>query len=90
MEERRRSIVREHGFERELRSLIREALAADEFVEGAEFLLSGDPECGTVADEGPPEVWVMPMAPVGNRSVWLFYSFDETTVRFLSIRAFAD
>ena len=39
MPENLRRVVREHRFERELRRLIADAIEADEFVEGAEWLL---------------------------------------------------
>jgi hypothetical protein len=35
-----RQVIREHFFERALRALIQDAREADEFVEGAEFVLA--------------------------------------------------
>ena len=83
-----RSVIREHAFEDELRALIRDALAADEFVEAAEFLLARDPRTGSQWSPGS-AVWVMPMAPLEGKSVALFYTFDDAAVCFFSIRAFA-
>jgi hypothetical protein len=66
-----------------LRGLIAEAIAADQFVEAAEFLIARDPLIGSQTEE--PRVWAMPMAPVEGAQVVLYYTFDESTVWFLSI-----
>ena len=44
MPELPRQVIRERSFERELRALIQDAREADDFVEGAEFVLARDPE----------------------------------------------
>jgi hypothetical protein len=85
MAERLRRAIREHRFEDELRVLIRDAIQADEFVEGAEFLLVRNPEIGTQIAENSP-VWFLPMAPVSDRQIALFYTFDDATVWLLSIQ----
>ena len=78
-----RQVVREHRFENELRGLIAEAIAADQFVEAAEFLIARDPAIGSPTED--PRVWAMPMALVEGAQVVLYYTFDDTTVWFLSI-----
>ena len=63
MAEHLRRVIREHGFERELRALIADAIAADQFVEAAEFLLVRDPGIGSqIAPHS--SVWFLPMAPI--------------------------
>ena len=82
---RRRSIVREELFEDSLAALIGDAEEADEFTAAAEDLLSREPEIGTPSESG---VWTLPMAPIGESAVYLYYTFDEDTVLFLAIAAF--
>ena len=84
MAEHIRQVVREHRFERELRVLIDEAIPADQFVEAAEFLLARDPLIGSPVDEQR-LVYFLPMAPIKDRQVSLYYAFDEATVWLLSI-----
>ncbi len=79
------TVVREHRFEKELRSLIRDVIRADEFVEGAEFVLARDPTTGTQVSVNPP-VWLMPMALIDQDQITLYYAFNETTVWLLSIQ----
>jgi hypothetical protein len=78
-----RQVIREHRFERELRALIQDVIPADRFVEAAEYLLARDPLIGTPTDD--PLVWALPMAPVGNAEVVLYYAFDNSNVWLLSI-----
>jgi len=78
-----RQVVRERRFEYELRGLIAEAIAADQFVEAAEFLIARDPLIGSQTED--PRVWAMPMALVEGAQVVPYYTFDESTVWFLSI-----
>jgi hypothetical protein len=82
MDAPRRSIVREHSFERGLRALIENAEAADAFVESAEFLLAANPREGV---EAMPGVWMFTMAPIDGRGITLYYSFNDETVWFLAI-----
>lgn len=77
-------VIREHQFEKELRALIRDAIRADQFVEGAEFVLARDPRKG-IQIPGT-QIWFMPMALIGDDQITLYYTFDETTVWLLSIR----
>jgi hypothetical protein len=79
-----RRVIREHRFERELRTLIADAIAADQFVEAAEFLLVRDPEVGFQLEPGSP-IWFLPMAPIEDAQVSLYYTFDDSTVWLLSI-----
>ena len=84
MAENIREVVREHRFERELRQLIVEAIPADQFVEAAEFLLARDPLIGRPVGEER-LVYFLPMAPVKDQQVSLYYTFDGSTVWLLSI-----
>ena len=84
MAEHLRSVIREHRFERELDELIKDAVAADQFVEAAEFLLARDPEIG-FRIEPDSSVWFLAMAPIADEQISLYYTFDETTVWLLSI-----
>ena len=84
MPERLRRVIREHQFERDLRALSLSPKEADEFVEAAEFVLARDPEIGLhIAPNS--NVWVLPMAPVGDLELSLYYIFDESTVWLISI-----
>ena len=85
----RLEIIREHEFEEQSRALIIDTEDADEFTAGAEDLLSREPESGVPASRDG-SIWFLPMAPVRSRRVSLFYTFDETTVVFLSILASDD
>jgi hypothetical protein len=77
-----RQVIRERSFERDLRALIQNAREADDFVEGAEFVLSRDPEIGSPLGE---EIWFLPMAPIGTAQPALYYTFDDSTVTLLAI-----
>ena len=82
MPELPRQVIRERSFERQLRVLIEDAREADDFVEGAEFILARDPKIGSPVDDG---IWFLPMAPVGKVQVALYYTFDDSTVTLLAI-----
>lgn len=84
MAEHLRRVIREHRFERELRALISNAIVADQFVEAAEFLLARDSEIGFQIIAGS-AVWFLPMAPIDDVQVSLYYTFNESTVWLLSI-----
>lgn len=84
MDELPRQVIREHRFERELRLLIRDPREADEYVEAAEFVLARDPQTGQrIALNS--SVWALPMAVVRGKQLVLYYTFDTSTVRLLSI-----
>lgn len=84
----RRSIVHDPIFDDALADLffgfIREG---DAYVEAAEDLLSVSPEIGTKQPSG---VWILPMQPIREQTVYLFYTFDESVVLLLGIATFAD
>ena len=83
-----RSIIREHEFEEQLDALICNAEEADEFVAAAEEVLSHAPTMGTLVADSPREIWRLPMAPVRDRAVMLYYSFNEQFVIFLYVVAY--
>ncbi len=84
MAEHLRRVIREHRFERELEALIADAIESDQFVEAAEFLLARDPEVGCqIAPDS--VVWFLPMAPIRDAQISLYYTFNESTVWLLSI-----
>jgi hypothetical protein len=85
----RRGIIREHEFEDQLYRLIPNFEEADEFVNGAEYTLAMNPECGMPATKDG-SVWYLPMCPVRGRRVSLFYDFDGQTVNFLAILPYDD
>ena len=75
-----------HRFERELAELLPNARRADEFIRGAEWCLSRDPESGTQVVHSTP-VWYLPIDEVvGATQVAVYYTFDAERVFFLSIR----
>lgn len=57
---------------------------ADDYTLAAEELLSRDPQMGA---RGSGDVWALAMAPLKNRTVYLFYTFDAREVLFLGIAA---
>jgi hypothetical protein len=81
-----RVVIWQRQFEQELREIFHDPGEADEFVASAELLLAHVPEIGMPESEGS-SVWILPMAPVRNRQLTLFYAFDATRVWLLSIRA---
>ena len=83
-----RSIVREHEFEEQLDALLVNAEEADDFVMAAESVLAQYPEIGELVADTPRNIWKVPMAPVRDRAVALFYTFNEEFVIFLYIVAY--
>jgi hypothetical protein len=81
-----RNVIFGEAFEDELRVLIRDPEAADKYVAAASAILAGDPSIGVMIEEGPPDIWTLPMSPVDGRTVWLRYSFDDSAVVFLGLR----
>jgi hypothetical protein len=81
-----RNVVREHLFEESLGALIADPVAADEYVAAAEWVLAYDPSIGFPLREHSP-VWLLPMQPINDRQISLYYTFDSSTVRLLSIQA---
>ncbi len=81
-----RKIVREHLFEESLAALFADPIAADEYIASAEWVLAQDPLIGFPAQKGS-SVWLLPMQPLEDRQVTLYYTFDSSTIRLLSIQA---
>jgi len=78
-----REIVKNPRFEQDLAQLEFDAIRADEFTEGAEFVLSRNPEYGTKITR---DVWFLPMwRPGEGKNVNLYYAFDKDHVYFLAL-----
>jgi len=83
--EKLREIVEETRFSDELSQLIPDARRADEFIDGAKWVLSRDPFSGKRISTS--RVWFLPMEQVpGILPVILYYTFDDDYVNFLSIQ----
>jgi hypothetical protein len=90
--EKLREIVEEHRFVVELAALLPNARRADEFINGAKWVLGRDPFKGKRI--GTSSVWFLPMeeipktdeSPPGILPVVLYYTFDDDYVNFLSIQ----
>jgi hypothetical protein len=79
-----REIVKNPGFEQDLSQLEFDAVRADEFTEGAEFILSRNPEYGTRIAKS---VWFLPMwQPAEGKRVNLYYTFNNDKVFFLALK----
>jgi hypothetical protein len=81
----RRSIIRQGGFEESLQILFSTWDGAEKYIAAAEIVLAMEPQLGMPIGDG---IWVLPMAPVKNADVWLFYTFYETVVILLDVQAF--
>jgi hypothetical protein len=82
-----RQIVESERFTKELKALEKSARKADEFVDGAKWVLCRGPEIvGTRIGKGP--VWFLPVAEGAPSidQVVLYYAFDDESVHFLSIQ----
>ena len=78
-----REIVKDPRFEQDLAQIEFDAIRADEFTEGAEFVLSRNPEYGTKITRN---VWFLPMwRPGEGKNVNLYYTFDRDHVYFLAL-----
>lgn len=83
-----REIVKNPRFEQDLGQIHFDAMRADEFTEGAEFVLSRNPEYGTKIAKG---VWFLPMwRPAEGKNVNLYYTFDSDHVYFLALEPASD
>jgi hypothetical protein len=84
-----RSVFCEERFEHELEDLFPNAVAADEFVRGVEWVLVRDPRSGTQVSDS---VWFVPASYYwGQSNGWLntlviYYTFDDRNVTLLSIQ----
>jgi hypothetical protein len=81
-----RKIVREHLFEESISALFADPIAADEYIAAAEWVLAYDPSIGFPVKKGSP-VWLLPMQPIKDRHMTLYYTFDSSTVRLLMLQA---
>ena len=90
--EKLREIVEEPRFASELAALLPDARRADEFIDGAKWVLIRDPFKGKRISIS--KVWFLPIAeipetdedPPGILPVILYYTFDDDYVNFLSIQ----
>ena len=81
-----RGIVEEARFAEDLAAIEPDAMRADEFIDGAKWILARDARQGTqVAPDSC--VWFLPMNDVPDApSLILYYTFDQKQVYFLSIQ----
>ena len=80
-----REIIEEHRFAFELQALIPRAQRADEFIDGAKWVLSRDPFRGKRL--GSSHVWFLAMDELEDHlPIILYYTFDDDHVNFLSIQ----
>jgi len=83
-EPKERGIIREPGFDQDLMQLGLDAVSADEFTRGVEWILHRDAEYGTRVAK---DVWFAPVAQLSPPvSASLYYTFDENSVYLLRIR----
>jgi len=67
-----------------LADLIADPVAADEYTHAAEAVLAHDAEIGLQTDG---DIWTLALAPVGGKTVMVFYTFDARAVLLLAIEA---
>jgi hypothetical protein len=84
-QQKHREIVEEERFKEELAKLIGDARRADEFIDGAKWVLSRRPTAGTPIGTGVVHFLSIAESSVADPIV-LFYAFDDNYVHFLSIR----
>lgn len=81
-----RGIVEEARFVEDLAEIEADAARADEFIDGAKWVLGREATRGTCVGSGSC-VWFLPMNDVPNApSLILYYTFDEKRVYFLSVQ----
>lgn len=86
MPHRRRTVVYEHTFLKELYELECDPIKADLFIEGVEQHLACAPDIGTQAYEGS-LIWFLSVSELSDfPPLMIFYTFNESTVYRLSIR----
>jgi hypothetical protein len=79
-----RTIIEEHRFALELAALIPKAKRADEFIDGAKWVLCRDPFRGRRI--GNSHVWFLAMEELPEHlPIVLYYTFDNDNVNLLSI-----
>lgn len=80
-----REIIEEHRFSLELQDIVRNAKRADEFIDGAKWVLCRNPTKGRRI--GNSHVWFLAMEEIpGLLPVILYYTFDDSYVNLLSIQ----
>lgn len=81
-----RDIYFSERYEKELASFGMDVKRSDEFVQGAVWTLSRDPEYGTQIAKNS-RVWFLPIEDTPTATpVAIYYTFNEDKVTFLSIR----
>jgi hypothetical protein len=83
-EHKRRDVFRQPGFDQDLLRLGFDAVRADEFTEGAEWILSRYPDFGTKLAQNL-NVWFLPIGRP-SQGLSLYYTYDEDRVYFLSLQ----
>ncbi|MCH7989232.1 MAG: hypothetical protein IID46_08790 [Planctomycetes bacterium] len=79
-----RKVIRHREFESQLDELSHEYGRVDEFVRGIEWVLSRDPEAGTLVNRCP-LTWFIPAPDVYDLPFGVSYTFNETHIYLLSI-----
>ncbi len=83
----RRTVIRDAGFEATLESIFLNWQQAEDYLSAAETILAADAELGTSMGAG---IWTMPLPPVRDAGVWLFYTVYDTVVVLLDVRMSLD
>lgn len=79
-----REVIEANRFAQELRRIVANVKQADDFVDGAKWVLSRDPLSGKRI--GKSKVWFLALQEIPNiLPVVLYYTFDEDSVILLSI-----
>lgn len=79
---KRRDVFREPGFDQDLLRLGFDPVRADEFTEGAEWILSRYADAGTKIAKN---VWFLPVGRP-SQALILYYTYDEHRIYFLSLQ----
>lgn len=79
-----RTVVYERTFDDQLNSLEPNFERADDFISGAEWILSRNPEFGTLVDEES-FIWFLPILDIFETSLGISYTFNDEYVYCLSI-----
>lgn len=83
--EKLREIVEDTRFTNELKTLIPDARRAEEFIDGAKWVLSRDPSSGKRISTS--KIWFLSLEEIpGILPVILYYTFDDNYVNLLSIQ----
>ncbi len=81
-----RTIIEEKRFKDELRNIEPNARRADEFIDGAKWILCRNPEAGTRLSDNPP-IYFLPIADIQSLPrLVLYYTFNSNHVVFLSLQ----